>query len=167
MWLHLLMMAANKHKRRKEQVFEPLIGNMPRERKPPDFPMPFKVFLRDAFGGRLYAERLRMFRKFLRWFYQNFTTAQGRKTAQAPEILTDSQINGLAANGVSDPHWYFETVRDIQGWRKENRVQQRHAAINSRWIKYQRKKLLRVLENRLVLLRKASVDSSYRKKRQK
>ena len=36
----------------------------PKRPRPPKFPMKFEVFLRHAFGGRYYADRLHLYRKF-------------------------------------------------------------------------------------------------------
>lgn len=106
--------------------------------KPPKFPMKFREFLRRAFGGRLHGDRLHMFRKFLKSEY-----SYGN-----PDVPT-SLISKISEAGIRDQDTYYGFVGQIKQWRAVNRLQQRKAAGQTRWLKESRKKLLTVLQKRI------------------
>jgi len=93
--------------------------------------MKFKEFLRRAFGGSLYADRLRMFRKFLISDFFNF----GNPTKEERENLSLKMIESLSRNGLAKPDDFFTWLRMIKSWREFNRVQQRKDAAKKRWEK--------------------------------
>jgi hypothetical protein len=100
--------------------------------KPPKFPMKFKEFLRRAFGGRLHSERLRLYRKYLVCSFSNYVD---------PEDVAAKTIEKFSRNGISNPTYFFEVVREIAEWRANNRLQQRRNAAKSRWQKKSKKSL--------------------------
>ncbi|SRR5260221_1124404 len=120
--------------------------------KPPNFPMKLKVFLRRQFGGRLHADRLRLFRKFLFQEFQSHRELQNltpEARGAAAIAMRDKLITDLSRDGIFDPNWYFRTNERISEWRKSNRHQQRSNASKNRWLKESRKKLLAVLQKRI------------------
>jgi len=112
--------------------------------KPPKFPMKFKDFLRRAFGGRLHAERLRLFRKFLVSEYTYFS-----KEGEDKEDIPTKLISALSENGIASQGSYYGFVQQIGQWRAINKVQQRKDANKNRWLKENRKKILVVLQKRI------------------
>jgi hypothetical protein len=112
---------------------DPLLGcPVKRPEKPPHFPMKFREFLRRALGGRLHAERLRFFRKFLVSIF--FAPCDD------PEAVSMEMIGKLSQNGINDPDSYFTFMREIKEWRPKNKIQQCRNAANSRWAKEKSKK---------------------------
>ena len=105
----------------------------PKEEKPPNFPMKFKVFLRWAFRGRSHAERLCLYRKFTHQYFAGESAA---------EVKTQAFIAKQSYDGIDDPTWFFPVCQDIAAWRKVNRIKQRKEAANSRWAKEKMKKPL-------------------------
>jgi len=138
--------------------------------KPPKFPMKFKVFLRWEFGGRLHADRIRLFRKFLFQEFQYSRELQGLSPEArdaAAIAMRDKLIADLSRDGIHDLNWYFRTNERISEWRKENRHQQRKDANASRHLKENRRKFLRLLRWRIAALsqsEKCSLASPKRKK---
>lgn len=102
--------------------------------KPVKFPMKFKDFLKRAFKGRLYSERLHLFRKFLISQYCN--------NHVNPEIAASDLIATLVQTGIKNPMLYYKWILEIAHWRVSNRIQQRRQAAKSRWIKEKSKKSL-------------------------
>jgi hypothetical protein len=95
--------------------------------------MKFKEFLRRAFGGRHYSERLHFFRKFLE---TDYCTKYVDPEKTAAEIIGD-----LGRSGVqSTTYNYF--ISEIKEWRPRNRLQQRKDAAKKRWAKEKLKKSL-------------------------
>jgi len=107
--------------------------------RPPKFPMKFKVFLQRAFGGRLYADRLHLFRKFLNSEY-NFIPGY-----DVPAKL----LKAMTENGIRDDKSYYVCIEQIRQWKQINRFQQRRDANESRWLKENRKKILKLLQKRI------------------
>lgn len=134
--------------------------------KPPKFPMKFRVFLRRAFGGRLHCDRLHLYRKYLLqqfevevWFRGGLMRVQNPQQRQqrtlAAEKLRDEFLEKMSRDGVTDPEWFSAVFQEIQRWRQLNRVQQRKDANQSRRLKENRKKILRLLQNRISELSQA------------
>ena len=125
----------------------------PTPARPPKFPMKFREFLRRMFGGRLHADRLRLYRKFVFQEMRHEAMLQGIRppAAQeaAAEVMRDELIAKLSCEGITDPSWYFHTNERIHFWRKSNRLQQRRAANEKRWLKESRKKILWLLQKRI------------------
>jgi hypothetical protein len=113
--------------------------------KPLTFPIPFTTFLREAFGGKRYAERLYLFRKY--WKRSLIDVAKAAWYAPeetAEEVLiarTDAIINKLKNEGV-DKLFFEPHVQRIKAWRELNRLEQRQQAARNRWDKEKRKKIL-------------------------
>lgn len=108
--------------------------------KPLCFPMKFKEFLRRAIGGRLYADRLHIFRRY--WdtvLLKTLTTKD--MTDDNRSIVTDATVTMLIQNGV-DSGFYRRNTEGIKAWRQENQRQQRIDAANKRWHPKKAKKRL-------------------------
>jgi hypothetical protein len=125
--------------------------------KQPDFPMKFKVFLRWVVPGpRLYDERFHIYRKFLYEYHAGMWDLHPGHAKdsgyQSSDQEADTLIARLVKYGLSGSNYdttlFFETKRQLEQWRNIKRIQQRKNALQSRWLKYYRKKLLRLLKNR-------------------
>lgn len=152
----------------------------PYKPNPPKFPMKFKVFLRRIFGGRLHADRLRLFRKFAFEELRSQQLAKDREltpeaAGAAAEVMRDKLIADLNRDGIHDLNWLFRTTERIALWRPSNRINQRRDANSSRWLKENRKKILAILHRRisdishaekcsLAKLKAKKVTGSHRKK---
>ena len=116
----------------------------------PKFPMKFAEFLRLAFGGRHHDERLRLYRKLLyedslaRQYFQGGPDSREARESEAHKRAIEF-IEKLKREGITDNHWYFIAIQQIADWRVRNRIQQRKSANSARWLKENRKKLLRLL----------------------
>jgi len=109
------------------------------------FPMTFRVFLRHQFGGRLHADRLLLFKKYLLEDYLETKEVRDlppEDREAAASAMRDKLISTLSREGIGNPNWYFYANERIQEWRKANRVRQRRAAIKTRWDKEKQKKIL-------------------------
>lgn len=117
--------------------------------EPYKFPMKFKKFLQIMFGGRLYADRLHLFRKYLTHQLQEamdlkHLSPQARDTEVT--IRVGNIITAHNRDGVPAIPFGFYCER-IPVWRKDNRVAQRRAANQSRWNKEKQKKILELPQN--------------------
>jgi hypothetical protein len=108
--------------------------------KAPHFPMNFRTFLRRMFGGRLHADRLHLYRKYLfasirveHWFKGRSATEEERELAIQADV--EKVIAKNSQEGFKDPQWYFELEDSIKRWRVANRVNQRREAARARWSK--------------------------------
>lgn len=111
-----------------------------KKNKPIVFPLPFKIFLRYAIGGRLHSERLHIFRKF--WCQMLVDAAiRGRHYGQpGPYFDTEEErldqanimIAKLKQEGIleNDFRRYFES---LQQWRHSIRLGQRRNATKASW----------------------------------
>jgi hypothetical protein len=116
--------------------------------KPLKFPIKFRVFLRLAIGGRLYAERLRIFRKFWCAMLKQMAEHEGR-AGSGDNDTTDVGRKDMAAKAVDkygrdgiDESDFCLFKADIAIWRSLNRIEQRKNAAQSRWKKQKAKKSL-------------------------
>ena len=110
------------------------------------FPAPFKVFLRHAIGGRQYADRLHIFRKYwcsLLEIYARMGSPAGpgddNKTDEGRMSMTNRAIEQFSRNGV-DQIRFYELKDSIAVWRKRNRIQQRRNAAKASWTETARRK---------------------------
>ncbi len=115
--------------------------------QPPKFPMKFREFLRRAFGGRLHADRLHLYRKLVSedsaaYVYFNGGYASQSEKDAAAEKRTVDFIAKLNSDGITDEKWYFRVLPAIAEWRVQNRIRQRKEANASRWRKEKLKKPL-------------------------
>jgi hypothetical protein len=85
----------------------------------------------------------------------------------AAEKKTEEWIAKLNRGGIVDANWYLRATPHISEWRKANRHQQRKDANTKRWLKENRKKLLRVLLARVTALSQAEKCSLARPKTKK
>lgn len=114
--------------------------------RPAKFPMKFKEFLRRMFGGRYHADRLYLFRKYLRWRLEPEYVADcivspgGVDRIATTEKRADDRLAELNRNGVTDPEWYSQAASSIKTWRKINQTEKRRNAAKSRWAKEKSKK---------------------------
>jgi hypothetical protein len=131
-------------KRRLAAIFSGPWPPKPIPKPNPKYPMKFKQFLRLAFGGRLYAERLRLFRKYMLHEIQQAEHLK-KLSQKAREIEAidqrDKFIVELQRDGVDETTGVAHRPR-IAAWRAWNRINQRVQAIKSRWDKEKRKKIL-------------------------
>ena len=142
------------------------------DEKPPKFPMKFREFLRRMFGGRLHDERLHLFRKYLfdsTKVSEYYRGGHGSHQAliDAASKTTDELIGKYNREGITEPNWYITLRGDISRWRKANRIFQRQQANKSRWLKENRKKLLRLLQRRVSDLSQAEKCRLAKPKRKK
>ena len=123
---------------------DPLIGSSADlDTSPPEFPLKFKVMLRRIIGGKRYAERLRLFRKFWCSRLKYFDEAKGVRTRESTEEgrieNTNELITAWVGKGVDESSFKLVS-RDFPIWRVENRQLQRKAAAESRWLKEKKNK---------------------------
>ena len=135
------------------------------------FPMPFKEALRRIIGGRTRAYRLALFREYWRWELRAVAKSNGKDfQPHGPDDSTDAWVAKLSKEGM--PEEWFRSIHDFwPAWKDVRKIfnvrKQRQGAINSRWKKYHQKRLLRVLEQRIVILRKGEASAPYAKRPQK
>jgi maltodextrin utilization protein YvdJ len=119
--------------------------------RPIKFPLKFRVFLRLAIGGRSYGDRLHIFRKYHNAYLQTViqpNPGEDYSTAESREKVTDSRIAFYNANGVIETAYRLH-FNNIRSWRAFTQRQQRKDAINTRWLKENRKKILTLLKKRI------------------
>jgi maltodextrin utilization protein YvdJ len=107
--------------------------------------------LRLAIGGRSYGDRLHIFRKYHNAYLQTGIQPHPEEdysTAESREKVTDSRIAFYNANGVIETAYRLH-FRHIRSWREFTKRQQRQNAINSRWLKEKRRKILLLLKKRI------------------
>jgi hypothetical protein len=128
--------------------------------KPLEFPLKFKVFLRHAIGGRLYGDRLHIFRRFWCDRIKRFSKLKTPKT-QVIEIFSDTgmsqesdpreftdegrlemanEIISIFIEVKISEHTFKSLVKEIKEWREGNRHQQRINAAKSSWSETARRK---------------------------
>src|ERR1035441_1592102 len=119
--------------------------------RPIKFPLKFRVFLRLAIGGRSYGDRLHIFRKYHNAYLQTViqpNPGEEYSTAESREKVTDSRIAFYNQNGLIESAYRLH-FNNIRSWRGFTNRQQRKNAINSRWLKENRKKILTLLKKRI------------------
>jgi maltodextrin utilization protein YvdJ len=119
--------------------------------RPIKFPLKFRVFLRLAIGGRSYGDRLHIFRKYHNAYLQTViqpNPGEDYSTAESREKVTDSRIAFYNQNGLIESAYRLH-FNNIRSWRGFTNRQQRKNAINSRWLKENRKKILTLLKKRI------------------
>lgn len=126
-------------------IGQPIVKPM----KPPKFPMKFKEFLRRMFGGRLHADRLRSYRRYLfekcelEIFNQDTQRVHSPESRNAAaEKMRDDLIAKYSHEGIIDIRWYIAAEEAIKRWKHHIRLRQRRDANKSRWDKEKRKKIL-------------------------
>lgn len=141
--------------------------------------MSFRVFVRWVVPGyRTHKRRLTIFDK---WFDAEYPAmlqvstrlyitvpADRREVASIDQAIRD-RIS-WEQNGFQHPNLFFEIRDNISGWRQQLNLEQRRAAVRSRWDQKRkeiRQKLLYLLKNREVTLRMKKPDTSYPKRRKK
>ena len=123
----------------------------------PKFPMKFKVIIRWMVPWRRQHKfRILNFEKYLYEYYKLKATMYPPHSAEAPELYakrkTDDLIERLKNEGMNSPMdkiSFFDTQQAVKEWRPKRKIQQRKEARASGILKEKRKKLLRVLVNRI------------------
>jgi hypothetical protein len=121
------------------------------DKRPIKFPMQFRVFLRLAIGGRSYGDRLHIFRLYHNAYLQTgIQPNQGEdySTHEGRQKTTDARIAFYNLNGVIESAYHLH-FNNIRSWREFTQRQQRKDALNSRWLKDKRKKILTLLKKRI------------------